>query len=91
MCCLVALLLVLGPRAGILVWWLIDQQRWEQTFNTFLIPLIGFFILPWTTLTYVLVFPGGIEGFDFIWLILAVLVDLGAYNGGYRNRNRMRI
>jgi len=90
MCCLVALLLLLGPRAGILVWWLVDQPRWERAFDTFLIPLLGFFLLPWTTLAYVLVFPGGIEGFDFVWLIIAVLVDLGAYGGGYRNRSRIR-
>ena len=90
MCCLVAVMMLLGPRAGILVWWLFDQPRWERAFDTFLIPLLGFILLPWTTLAYVLVFPNGVEGFDFVWLILAVLVDLGAYGGGYRNRERMR-
>ena len=91
MCCLVALLLLLGPRAGILVWWLVDQPRWERAFDTFLIPLLGFFLLPWTTLTYVLVVPGGINGFGFVWLIIAVIGDLGAYGGGYRNRMRAHI
>jgi hypothetical protein len=90
MCCLVAFVLLLGPRAGILVWWLLDQARWESAFDTFLIPLLGFLFLPWTTLAFVLVFPGGVEGFDIIWLILAVLIDLGAYGGGYRNRERIR-
>ena len=89
MCCLVALVMILGPRAGILLWWLVDQPRWESAFDTFLIPLAGFLLLPWTTLAYVLVFPGGVEGFDFIWLILAVLVDLGSYGGGYRNREKI--
>ncbi|MEN8614087.1 hypothetical protein ABFB09_02210 [Dehalogenimonas sp. THU2] len=90
MCCPLIILMLLGPRAAILVWWLVDQARWQSAFDTFLIPIVGFLLLPWTTLAYVLVFPGGVEGLDFVWLILAVLVDLGGYGGGYRNRDRVR-
>lgn len=90
MCCPLIILMLLGPRAAILVWWLVDQARWQSAFDTFLIPIVGFLLLPWTTLAYVLVFPGGVEGLDFIWLILAVLVDLGGYGGGYRNRDKVR-
>ena len=57
MCCLVTVLVFLGPRLGILVWWLLDMPRWNLTFNTFIWPLLGFIFLPWTTLAYVLVFP----------------------------------
>jgi hypothetical protein len=81
--------MLFGPRAGILIWWLVDRPRWESAFDGFLIPIIGFFLLPWTTLAYVLVFPGGVEGLDFVWLILAVFVDLGSYGGGYRNREKI--
>ncbi|AKG54080.1 hypothetical protein DGWBC_1442 [Dehalogenimonas sp. WBC-2] len=90
MCCPLIILMLFGPRAAILIWWLADQVRWDNAFDTFLIPLIGFFFLPWTTLAYVLVFPGGVEGFDFVWLIIAVLADFGAWGGGYRNRERIR-
>lgn len=90
MCCPLIILMLFGPRAAILIWWLADQVRWDNAFDTFLIPLLGFFFLPWTTLAYVLVFPGGVEGFDFIWLVIAVLADLGAWGGGYRNRERIR-
>ncbi len=39
---------------------------------------------------YVLVFPGGIIGFDWIWLGLGLLVDIGSHaGGGYTNRNRI--
>ena len=54
MCCVVAALFTLGPRAAILFWWLVQPVRWEQTFDTFLWPFVGFLILPWTTLMYVL-------------------------------------
>lgn len=90
MCCLLAILAVLGPRVAILVWWLADQVRWTQAFDNFLVALLGFIFLPWVTLAYVLVFPGGVEGFDWVWLGLALLIDLSSwFGGGYTNRSRI--
>ena len=91
MCCLVTIFLLLGPRAGILVWWLLDMRRWSLTFPNFIIPLLGSIFLPWTTIVYVLVFPFGVSGLDWLWLVLAFLVDIGSLaGGGYGNRNRFR-
>ena len=91
MCCLFTTLLLLGPRAGILIWWLINPVRWELAFDGFLIPFLGFIFLPWTTLMYVIVgVPGGLVGFDWVWMGLAVLADVGMYvGGGYGNRDRV--
>ena len=45
---------------------------------------------PWTTLAYVAVYPAGINGFDFVWLGLAIAVDVFSwFGGGYTNRDRM--
>lgn len=90
MCCLLTVLLFLGPRAGILVWWLLDTTRWMNAFpGSFVLPLLGFLFLPWTTLAYVLVVPNGIIGFDWIWLGVAILSDISSYaGGGYGNRSR---
>ena len=91
MCCLATILVILGPRIGILFWWLADQARWNLAFDTFLWPLLGFLFVPWTTLMYVLVFPGGVDGFDWVWLGLAFLADIFSYaGGGYTNRDRMK-
>ena len=90
MCCFLAILAILGPRAAILVWWLVDQVRWNQAFDTFIWPFLGFLFLPWVTLAYVLVFPGGVDGFDWVWLGLALLLDLSSwFGGGYTNRSRL--
>lgn len=90
MCCLFTTLMFLGPRAGILIWWLLDSVRWELAFNSFLWAMLGFLFLPWTTLMYVVVFPGGVNGFDWVWLGLAALSDIGMYaGGGYGNRDRI--
>src|SRR5262249_6413653 len=92
MCCVVAALFALGPRAAILFWWLVEPVRWNQAFDNFLVPFLGFLILPWTTLAYVLVFPGGIDGFDYVWLGLGVAIDLMSwFSGGYSNRNRVTV
>ena len=74
MCCFLTALLLLGPRAGILVWWLINPVRWQATFSSFIWPLLGFIFVPWTTLMYVLVAPGGIVLYA---------------GGGYGNRDRI--
>ena len=38
----------------------------------------------------VIVAPGGIEGFDWVWLALGVAADIASYaGGGYGNRNRI--
>jgi hypothetical protein len=90
MCCVVAALFALGPRGAILFWWLLQPVRWEQTFDTFLWPLAGFLVAPWTTLMYVLVFPAGITGFDYVWLVIGIAMDVFAWTGGaYTNRGRL--
>ena len=90
MCCFLTTLLLLGPRAGILVWWLINPVRWQAVFPSFIWPLLGFIFVPWTTLMYVLVAPGGIVMFDWILLALAVLADIAMWGGGgYGNRDRI--
>jgi hypothetical protein len=91
MCCAIAFLFALGPRAAILVWWLFDQLRWAAAFDTFIWPFLGFLLAPWTTLMYVAVFPAGITGFDYLFLGLGVVFDVFSwFGGGYTNRDRMR-
>jgi len=86
-CCLVAVLVFLGPRAGVLVWWLLDMPRWGRAFDTFIWPLLGAIFLPWTLLAYVWVFPLGITGFDWAWLVLGFILDISYWvGGGFRRR-----
>jgi hypothetical protein len=90
MCCLFTALVFLGPRAGILIWWLVQPLRWQTTFDTFWWPLLLFIFLPWTLLMYVGVAPGGVVGFDWLWLGLALFVDIASYSGGaFGNRQRI--
>jgi hypothetical protein len=89
MCCFFTTLLLLGPRFAILIWWLIRPVYYNLVFNTWIWPLLGVIFLPWTTLMYLIVGGGPLIGFDWVWMVLALLADLGSYGGGaYGNRDR---
>jgi Na+/melibiose symporter-like transporter len=88
-CCIVAVAALIGPRVAIVLWWLFDPARWALAFGgAWIVPVLGFFFLPWTTLVIAFLAPfGGIAGLGLLWVLLAVIVDLGAYGGGYRSRS----
>lgn len=89
MCCGLVVLALLGPRAAVLFWWLIRPGYFSVIFTTILWPLLGFLFLPWFTLMYLIVAPGGLNGFDMIWLALGLLLDISSYAGSaYSNKNR---
>jgi hypothetical protein len=85
-CCLFAVMLAGAPRLAFLLWWLVQPGRMQITFPNFIWPLLGVLLVPWTTIMYVIVFPGGINGFDWLWLGLALAVDIGTYVGNGRAR-----
>jgi hypothetical protein len=59
-----------------------------RAFEDWFVPLLGFFLLPWTTLAYTLMWSSsdGVVGFEWFIVILAFLFDLGSYAGGSRER-----
>ncbi len=79
-------------RIMLLMFWFARPATMDAVFGTFIIPCLGFLILPFTTLMYVLLWsPGvGIQGLDWLWLILAALMDVASIAAsGYSNRNRI--
>ena len=91
MCCFFTVLVFLGPRIAGIVWWLLSPARWVGVaFNSAIWPILGLIFLPWATLMYVAVAPGGVNGIlEWGFLILAIIIDLAAYGGGgFGNRDR---
>ena len=87
MCCFLTTLVLLGPRFAILVWWLINPLRFNAAFTNWIVPLLMAIFLPWTMLMYMIVFPLGIVGLDWLWLGLGLLADIAFYaGGGFRRR-----
>jgi len=90
MCCMLTTLVFFGPRLGILVWWLISPIYVGAAFNSWLLTLLAWAFIPWTVLMYLIIYPGGVVGFDWVILILGILADVASYSGGfYGNRNQV--
>ena len=79
-------------RIMLLMYWISRPLAMDAAFGTFILPCLGFLFLPFTTLMYVWLIPGvgGIQGLDWLWLILAVLLDLSSIAGAAAaNRDRL--
>lgn len=87
-CCLFAIVLAGAPRFAFIMWWLFQPVRVNATFDTIFWPLLGVLFAPWTTLAWVAVFPGGISGFDWLWLAIAAAIDIGTYVGNGESGRR---
>jgi hypothetical protein len=72
--------------------WIARPGLMNATFGTFILPCLGFLFLPFTTLMYVFLKQGvgTIQGLDWLWLFLAVLLDVASIGAaGASNRNRI--
>jgi hypothetical protein len=86
MCCWIVVAFAFAPRAALVLMWLFTDQI-SASFGGRVLPLIGFFLMPWTTLTYTLTAPHGLNAFEIVLLIVAAGVDLGIWGGGARRRS----
>jgi hypothetical protein len=87
--CLVALLALISPRLAIIALWLFSNLL-DRAYDGLLVPLLGFFLLPWTTLAYAVMWDAGtngVNGIEWLFVILAFVIDLGSYGGGRRVRS----
>ena len=90
MCCIFALLVLLGPRFVGALWWLFRPMVWQTAFSSWIWSLLGLIFLPWTTLMYLLVFGGGVIGFEWVFMGMAFFADIASYAGSaYGNRDRI--
>jgi hypothetical protein len=78
--CLVVLLGAFFPRIALLFIWLARPALFQAALSP-LFAIAGIIFLPFTTLFYVLLWnpATGIQGFDWVWLGLAVVIDLAGY------------
>jgi hypothetical protein len=91
MCCFFTALLFAGPRLGFLVWWLLAPVRVNLALQNFSLPwlvgILGLIFAPWTILMYTIVFP--LNGFDWVWIGLAIGADIVTYTSGYSERKQV--
>jgi hypothetical protein len=86
--CLVALFALISPRLALFVIFLFSDLL-SRAYDSWILPFVGFFLLPWTTLAYAVMWSigtDGVTGFEWFIVILAFLADLASYAGSDRTR-----
>jgi uncharacterized oligopeptide transporter (OPT) family protein len=85
--CLLVLLILIFPRVVLAVMFFTSTYL-QRAYHNLLIPILGFFFLPLTTLVYAWLVNSHlpIEGINLIYLIVAVIIDVGGLGGGESHR-----
>jgi len=79
-------------RLFLLFAWIGRPVLFNAAFGSWIVPCLGFLFLPFTTLMYLILIQGvgKIDGLDWLWLILAVVLDLSsAASAAAANRNQI--
>jgi hypothetical protein len=87
--CLLLILVLAFPRVVLLLVFFLSNYL-ERAYGGLILPLLGFIFLPLTTLTYAWMAnthqPS--QGFNLVFLLIAIFLDLGGLSGGEYHRRR---
>jgi hypothetical protein len=81
--CLAVLFALISPRLALFFIWIFSNLL-SRAFDSWFVPLLGFFLLPWTTLAYALMWSSSdrVYGFEWFIVVLAFFFDLASYARG---------
>ncbi len=87
--CLLLLVVLAFPRVVMALLFFFSNYL-QRAYGGIIIPLLGFFFLPLTTLTYAWLVNTGTptQGVYLVLLLVAVLIDVGGLGGEYHRRRR---
>jgi hypothetical protein len=79
--CFVVLFAFISPRLALFFILLFSGGWVGDAFDGWVLPVLGFFLLPWTTLAYIVMWQitPGVNGFEWFIVALAFFVDLLSY------------
>ena len=88
--CLLAFAAAAVPRLVLILAWMFSP-RWELAFNNWYWSLLGIIFVPYTTIMYLLAWsPGaGIVGWDWMWIVLGVLLDIWKWSAVAEKRQQL--
>ena len=81
--CLLLFLVLAFPRI-LLAWLFFTSNYLQHAYHSLLLPLLGFFFLPLTTLTYAWMMNSHrpLEGTNLLILVIAAVIDVSGLGGG---------
>jgi hypothetical protein len=85
--CLLLFLVLAFPRI-LLAWLFFTSNYLQHAYHSLLLPLLGFFFLPLTTLTYAWMMNSHrpLEGTNLLILVIAAVIDVSGLGGGEWHR-----
>ena len=88
--CLLLIAVLMFPRVVLALMWFFSTYLQRAFHGTFMLLLLGFIFLPLTTLVYAWELNNHMPtaGINLLWLLLALLVDLGGLGGGAHRQTR---
>jgi hypothetical protein len=87
--CLFALFAGIFPRLGLFIIWILRPRLVDAAFDTWIWPLLGIIFFPFATLIYVVLYTaGGLSGWEWFWVAVAALFDLGHWGSLFGARRR---
>jgi hypothetical protein len=83
MACIGVIFALVTPRLVMIVLWIFSDYL-SRAYDGIVVPLVGFFVLPTTTLAYAVAEneTGGFRDWGAIVVIVAILLDLGLWGRG---------
>src|ERR1700674_5830940 len=88
--CALLLVVLLFPRVALALMCFCSTYL-QQAFHAGLVlPVLGFIFLPLTTIVYAWELNSGMptQGINLLWLLIAVIIDLGGLGGGAHRQSR---
>lgn len=79
--CLVVLFALISPRLALFAIWIFSDWL-GRAFDGWFVPVLGFFLLPWTTLSYTVMWvagSNGVTGFEWFIVVLGFFFDLASH------------
>jgi len=89
--CLLGMFAAFFPRLFTLFLWIAKPVLFEAALGGPILAVLGILFLPLTTLMYVVLWtPAGLAGWDWVWVGLALVLDIGGVAAsGFSNRDRL--
>ena len=88
--CFLLIVILLFPRITLACMWLFSNYLQRAFHGGLLLPLLGFFFLPLTTIVYAWELNNNMPtaGINLLYLLVAVIIDLGGLGGGARRKSK---
>ena len=88
--CILLLLVLAFPRVILALMFFFSNYLQRAFHGGLLLPVLGFLFLPLTTLVYAWELNNGLplEGINLLWLLIAVIIDLGGLGGGAHRQSQ---